>query len=432
MALARTSLVLFVAALSAPAAAQPAGGGADPVFTGTVARDERLEGIAGKVTAALGRAFAQAGVSTVGPETDKGSAPTVKVEDLKRLVADAQGRFFDGDFEGAVAQAEEGIRRFELGPAFRSDDEAWSVYAELQMQRVLALGRLDEEKQAQKALRDLASQRPLFVPDPSVIPPKVVSAHTEALDKIKKQKVGPLEVVSRPAGAEVVVDGRKVGVTPVTVTDLLAGTHYLAVSVGDERYEEKIELGKKGKKVEAQLGDPRAAAARQLNQRLRISSGERQVGDEAARLGPTVYTALVESAPGRITLYLGRFENGRLDAVTGTTVADDLSNLDGMAGLLVQAGRVATLDASVDGTPNPELRTRFLGTPAGTTADTTVTDDESEGGAGPLVIIGVGAAVAGVAAIVVVGSAAAVGIYLYSTQPPNPGGTDILIDASRL
>jgi hypothetical protein len=403
-----------------------------------VTRDPALSGLAEKITTSMSTAYAQQRIATVGPRQDKDTGPPVKLDDLKRLVGDAQGRFFDGDFEGAVEQATEGIKRFELKFAYSDNEDAWSTYSELQILRVLALKRIDEDKKAEEVLEALCAQRPSFIPDPSVVPPKTVSLHREVLDRLKKKakNAKPLKVVSRPAGAQVVIDGRKVGVSPVEVADLLPGEHYVLVSVGEERFEEKVTVGAKGKLLEAELGDPRAGAARQFNDRLRLRTPVASLEGMANKIAPSVLTAVISRAGRRVEVLVGRFDRGRLEAVTGTTVADDLSDVDQLASALAQVSRVATGDASIDGVPNPTLRERFLGDADRPEIELRDPGKEADPDSNltTYLLIGGGVAAA-VAVIAVVGAAAGGGGYYYFTYGPGAGpneGTDIVIDASRL
>lgn len=58
-------------------------------------------------------------------------------------------------------------------------------------------------------------------------PPTVTKVFEKATQRIEATKSGSVEVYSTPPYAAVYIDGRFEGVTPVTIDDLLAGTHYL-------------------------------------------------------------------------------------------------------------------------------------------------------------------------------------------------------------
>lgn len=63
----------------------------------------------------------------------------------------------------------------------------------------------------------------------SGFPPAVEKAFESALKRVEKSPNGSVEIYSTPPYAAVYLDGGFVGVTPVTLTDVLAGTHYLRI-----------------------------------------------------------------------------------------------------------------------------------------------------------------------------------------------------------
>jgi hypothetical protein len=63
--------------------------------------------------------------------------------------------------------------------------------------------------------------------DPQQYPPAMVAQVEEARRAVMKQARGEVRVESEPPGAQVFVDGRYVGVTPVVATDLLVGEHFV-------------------------------------------------------------------------------------------------------------------------------------------------------------------------------------------------------------
>lgn len=60
-------------------------------------------------------------------------------------------------------------------------------------------------------------------------PPTVGKAFSAAAARIEKAPTGSVEIYSTPPYAAVYVDGRFEGVTPVTLNDVVAGTHYLRI-----------------------------------------------------------------------------------------------------------------------------------------------------------------------------------------------------------
>lgn len=60
-------------------------------------------------------------------------------------------------------------------------------------------------------------------------PPAVMKTFENAAARIERAPTGSVEIYSTPPYGTVYLDGRFVGVTPVTLSDLVAGTHYLRI-----------------------------------------------------------------------------------------------------------------------------------------------------------------------------------------------------------
>ena len=75
-------------------------------------------------------------------------------------------------------------------------------------------------------LRDYASRYPDEAPPTGVWPPDLQARLTEAMPKVKTA----VRILSAPPGAEVFVDGRRVGVTPALAEGLSPGRHRIVSS----------------------------------------------------------------------------------------------------------------------------------------------------------------------------------------------------------
>lgn len=391
----------------------------EAVFAGAVPRGAALEGMSDKVGAAIGRALEERGVRALVDRSSTGTK-TSGAEDLQRLLEDARGRYLEGDFKGAVRQADDGAGRFEETLAFEADDGAWSLWTELMLVRALALSRQDKTRDSDRTLASIASARPQYVPDPGLAPPKFAARYTAIRNKLEGSRV-TIKVTSRPAGAAVLVDGRQVGTTPLDVSDLLPGRHFVSVRLSGERHDEALLVRQGSREVRAELGDPSRMAAERLRQELLRGSNETAVVSAASDVSADTFVAVVEGASGPVPVLLGRVRGGRLQSITGAKVSDDLSDVDAVAAALVETATAAEGDAWVDGSDAATLRQRFLSKPA--------SDDVSEDdpGVSPVLLIG-----AGVGAVALIGTAAIAGILVFLNQPPNPGGIDVVVDASAL
>lgn len=423
-------LVVFTATTAA--AAEPAPVEEKPaVFVGAVARQGATPGIAERVEGALARAFELAGTRVVTGAPATADTARGKAEDLTRLLADARGRFFDGDFKGAVTQCDDAIARFESAFAYTDDDGAWRAYADLMIVRVLALQRLEKNDAADRALSALAAQRPDFVPDPGLAPPKVIERHRDLLAKLQAAKRGTIVVESKPAGATVLLDGRSVGVTPLKIDTALAGPHYISVVQGSERIDKYVVLKSGIKNVSATFKSLDLERARALRDAAQKGGNEKDLARFASAVGEVVLIAVVEARAGTVTVLVGRFEGGLLKGVTVLDTADDLKTLDDDAALLADAALWTEGERGANGKTVAKARSRFLGVaaPDDVREATVAADDESEGSSVGL-IAGVG--VAALVGVVVVAGGVTAGVVWYLLRPPNPGGTDVIVDASRL
>lgn len=418
----RSAVLLHAFVLASLVVSLPAGAADDEetLFAGAVPRSAAHEGMSQKVGAAIGRAFEERGVRAVREPAPADARAPGRLEDLQRLLADARGRYLDGDFQGAVTQSADAARRFEETFAFEDNDEAWAVWTELMLVRALALSRQDKLRDSDRVLVSIASARPQYVPDPGLAPPKFASRYSAVRAKLQRTRVS-LAVTSRPAGAAVLVDGRNVGMTPLDVSDLLPGRHFVSVRLEGERHDEALLVKKGSREVRAELGDPRRRAAERLRQALATGGSETSVIAAASDLAPETFIAVVEAGGSDVPVLLGRLRGGRLLSVTAGTVRDDLSNVDDVAALLAETAAASETDAWLEGGDAAPLRERFLSSvnspPGG----------GEEGGIGPLVLVGVG-----VGAVAIVGAAAITGILLFVSQPANPGGIDVVVDASAL
>jgi hypothetical protein len=390
----------------------------DPVFAGAVARSADLEGTASKIEAGLREALELSSVGSIAA-TGSSAGTGLQPEELDRLLSDARGRYLEGDFRGAAKQTQEGVKRFEENAAFSEAPKLWQLYSELLLVQALAYGRLDNTRAGDRAWVKLAAVRPDYVPDPGLTPPKAATRYQKLRDGLLA-KQAKLEIVSVPAGARALVDGKEVGLTPLTVS-LPQGTHFVTAKSGASGASERVRL-RKSTTVRLTVGDPRAARAKALLSAIKDGSPETQMGERAREVGAAVYVALVERMSGDITVLLGRFMEGRLDTVTALPYRNDLSDIEDASMLLAQSAVTGKADAWSAGEQDPApLRGRFL-----KLEESGPDPDPPPGDGSVWVWVGVGGAVVAVAA------AAGVGGYFLLNQSPNPGGLDVIVDTSGL
>jgi hypothetical protein len=416
--------VRLFAFLCSIAVASPALGQGGPVFAGAAGRAAVPTALADKIGGALAEKLQAEGVSIMAAGRATAASSPGSADELSRLLDDARGRYLEGAFSGAIKRSAEALERFEATAAYEADEAAWKTWSELMLVRALALNKSGKKKAANQALGALATARPDYVPDPGLAPPKFASLFTQIRDELSSGKV-TISATSRPAGATVIIDGVERGVTPLEASDLLPGRHFVSLRLGEERYDEAVFVRSGSAEVRAELGDPRREAASQLLTAAGRGGSEQALVDAAAAVGDEVLLAVVEPDPGGFAILVGRVKGGSLVAVVGTSARDDLSDLDGVTTDLALASLDATADGWLGDGEASTARARFLGTGTGT--DGGGGGEEGGGGIGTVLVIGAGVAVLAVAAAATVG-----GIYLFLNAPPNPGGIDVVVDASNL
>ena len=83
---------------------------------------------------------------------------------------------------------------------------------------------------AKEQLKKLVILAPDYQPDSSLFLPEVMDIFSEARSEVNNMPGGALEITSNPPAVEVYVDGSYIGVTPITVPNLVAGEHLVVTS----------------------------------------------------------------------------------------------------------------------------------------------------------------------------------------------------------
>jgi len=107
------------------------------------------------------------------------------------------------------------------------------IMALMGLAETLAVGEREEEAKA--AYREVLVLSPEYVPDPGQVPSKFRTLFDEARDQISNEASGSLIVKTKPAGANVVLDGLTIGQTPVSKENIPAGMHALLVQLDGHR-----------------------------------------------------------------------------------------------------------------------------------------------------------------------------------------------------
>jgi hypothetical protein len=425
-----------------------AGAKKDPVyFIGAFTRDASLTGITQKIESTLTAELNQRGVKTLRPQNQPGSDKLIRVQDLSRLLDDARGQFFEGRFKDAVSRCDDGIARFEDQFAHRVNPEAWKYYAELSLVRVMALRRLDQKAQGDLAMAAIAAQVPEYIPDPNIVPPNLLNRYQAIKERLQSLPSIELTLQSNPPGAQAIVNGKNVGLTPIALKSLTPGPHYVTIKTETERFEEFVVLREGNRVFQVNLSSHLHAIGEDIRKQISIQMAENELAQKSQLIAKTTFLSFVEQESGVLRIYMAKMNEGRLASVLMMEIDNTLMSLESEVPILVARIVESSGDAIVGAPDRPatNLRSRFLNQSA-PAADATgnnskmatqsdqnkVVEAESEEGSlffpaliSSLVAGGVLTGLAGVAG-------ASAGVWYYYMVPSNTEGTDVVIDASQL
>lgn len=151
--------------------------------------------------------------------------PTRSLEDVERQVESARTLFYNGQNERALDLLKQALSELERAPIA---GQPWKVAAPaLALQGVVSLT-MGKKADAADAFRRVLRVEPAHALSTDEYTPSVI-AQFEALRKeLGRQKKSAVQVQSSTAGAEVLIEGRVMGVTPLKL-DLPAATYRLLV-----------------------------------------------------------------------------------------------------------------------------------------------------------------------------------------------------------
>ncbi|MFH1810146.1 MAG: PEGA domain-containing protein [Pseudomonadota bacterium] len=167
--------------------------------------------------------------------------------DARRLVADAEARLAAGksayenlEADQAVEQLTQACERFETGyAAVQTPDKMVEAHVFL-ASVLLQTGSLDK---ARIHYRTALYLDPKLDLDPNRFAPEDIEALEIVRREIIQEETGSADITSAPVSARVYIDGVYRGTTPVKVTDLPRGYHYLLVERdGYERIAGVVEI----------------------------------------------------------------------------------------------------------------------------------------------------------------------------------------------
>jgi hypothetical protein len=146
-------------------------------------------------------------------------------------------------------------------------------------------------------------------PDPKQYAPNVLQRFAKVERDVQRAERGSMTIVSKPESADVFFDGRKVGVTPVSLNDLVLGEHWVSIRLaGHHRFSARVLVSKERvEKTEVFLRPLQATAMSPLTQAfLSAKSGRLDKNAAQEALGESKYVAIVLVTSKSSALYFDR------------------------------------------------------------------------------------------------------------------------------
>jgi len=160
----------------------------------------------------------------------------LNLEILKRgedLFNEALAAYDQLDMATAIDKASRALEKYEMGAAFIQDYSA--VTRILHFLGVCTTLNGDLEKSSELFLRAFTLD-PAGKPDENMAPPEVMDVYQETVAGAANVGTGSLDVTSVPEGASVFLDGMPMGITPITINDVLVGRHFIKISKPGYQY----------------------------------------------------------------------------------------------------------------------------------------------------------------------------------------------------
>lgn len=146
------------------------------------------------------------------------------VLEAERRIEAAEQAFSTFDYSGATTALGEALEL--LRPTARRATGRRRI-AELHLQLAMILQVHGEEGAALEELRTCLHVDAGCEPDPARHPPNLVALHTRARET--DTQTATLQITTTPAGARLVLDGRREATSPATFEDVPVGRHYLTM-----------------------------------------------------------------------------------------------------------------------------------------------------------------------------------------------------------
>lgn len=199
----------------------------------------------------------------------------------------------DGDARDVLDRADALIAMFEENlPAVRREQ-----LIDAYMLAAVARCRLNRRRECEEVMARIVVFREGYEYDSTRFPEEFAEVFTRVRDSTLSAARATLEVVTEPAGAEIYVDGRSYGPSPVVVPDLLVGDHYITIKhIAYEKAIVRATVERGGSTASYALAPnerSRLVASPEALAAIRGELGEERAGSSIRSLGNTLGAAQV-------------------------------------------------------------------------------------------------------------------------------------------
>lgn len=177
-------------------------------------------------------------------ESSGGTTANAAIQQAMEAYNSGIGLLVAEDFEGASKAFKKAVDLFEANLA---SVDSYEVVTDAQLRLGLAYLKAGYELDARTAFKTYANLNPAAKLSPKDYPPELVEDVEKEIRRMSKRGGGKLTVGSNPEGAEVLLDGAVIGMTPLSLDSAPSGTHYLVVrGKGSFPWGQKITIRGKG------------------------------------------------------------------------------------------------------------------------------------------------------------------------------------------
>jgi tetratricopeptide (TPR) repeat protein len=289
-------------------------------------------------------------------------APVEEVPDMEAAddaLRRGQDLYLEFAFAEAAGHLESAASAFEKALPHTGDLE---VLVDALVFLGTTLRELGREEDGRAAFVRVLSLDPTHALDETIHPPEVIAAFEAAREEAAARPSGRLDVASAPPLAEVFLDGRPVGRTPLTLTDVPVGAHALRLEMdGHQPFASQIRVDASGATMEIRLEPLDAGDVIEKLERELAGQGRRsEISEHAARLTRSVGADVVgilalSRVSGGYLMVLAHVDGDGERRVAWTVVDPDFLRAQAAARLLVE---------SIEAAPGPRFVAVDLPEPA--------------------------------------------------------------------